>query len=155
MEILKHPLAWRWTEEKHTLLPENILSQLHPLKAFEAKSLWDRTSEFLACEGLAEEEFEEVISLDTSAIPVGAGKEWMENLQPDLEVAVSISWDQHTAIRTTWQIFTSYWEAMCYPASDDVVIVPDSADWALYYYHEETLHFGRKPKHPKKAAAHC
>jgi hypothetical protein len=154
MEILTHPLAWRWTEEKHTLLPENILSQMHPLNAFEAESLWERTSQFLACDGLAEEVFEEVISLDTSAFTPEVGRDWMRKLQPDPKVEVCISWDQRTAIRTTWKIFTSYWDAMCYPASDDVVIVPDSEDWALYYYHEETLHFGRKPTHPKNAASH-
>ena len=146
MEILEHPMAWRWTEEKHAQLHKNVLSQMHPLKALEAKNLWERTSQLLSCDSLAEEEFGEIVSLDTSSVIFEKARDWMNCLQPDRAITVRISWDQNTAISTTWNIFTRYWNTMCYPASDDVVILPSSADWVLFYYHEETLHFGRRTK---------
>jgi len=45
------------------------------------------------------------------------------------------------AIETTWSIFTEYWDAFCYPSSDDVTVVPVTGSWRLVYYHYEQFEF--------------
>src|SRR3712207_6991725 len=46
---------------------------------------------------------------------------------------VIVRWDESTAVRTTWEVFTRYWDDFCYPLSDDVAVFPDSGAWLLLY----------------------
>lgn len=50
------------------------------------------------------------------------------------------------AVLTDAEFFISNWSDFCYPSSDDVIILPESLEWSLAYWHEELLYFKRLDK---------
>lgn len=143
MDIREFPLARRWTQATHAVLPDDVLAQMHPVEAVEAISLSQRAQGFSGQEGLDESVFavNTICSVDLSP---QSGCEWLRDQQPDLAADVIVSWDSDTAIRTTWKIFTAYWDDFCYPSSDDVLVWPESESWAFFFHHEECFQFGRR-----------
>jgi hypothetical protein len=113
-----------------------VLAQMLPLEEGEAEDLYRRSLHSVSRDGLDPAEFP-VLVCRRADVAVDLGRDWLREQQPDLDVAVVISWDQSTALRTTWEVFTSYWNAFCYPASDDVLIFSDFMSWVLFYFHEE------------------
>ena len=45
--------------------------------------------------------------------------------------------------RVPASLFLSNWQDIFHPSRDDVVIVPDSGGWALFYCHEDEFEFAR------------
>src|SRR5262245_12202143 len=134
MTIREHPLAWRWTDPEHTVLPEHTLAQMASIQPAEAEQLWRHSVSLVTGSGLAAHEFA-TISRHSADISLELGRDWLQAQQQDPGAPVVISWDQATAIRTTWEVFSSHWDAFCYPASDDVLDLPDSEEWLLFYFH--------------------
>jgi hypothetical protein len=75
-------------------------------------------------------------------IAVADGGSWLRMCCPDFTGSVTLSWDSDTALHTSWELFTARWDDFCYPASDDVFILPDSRGWVLLYHHAEGFSFG-------------
>ena len=126
------PLAWRWTNPEHAILPATVLAQIHPLSPEDASDL--AASALLLCRGdIAEERFpadgDAVTKL--ASLPIGDDSD------------VLISWDEATAISTKWVVFRERWADFCYPASDDVTIWAPGAGWSLCYFHYELFVFRR------------
>lgn len=48
------------------------------------------------------------------------------------------------AVATTWGVFARYWDAFCYPVSDDVNVWFDGGNWAFLYHHTEFMQFGER-----------
>src|SRR5262245_17496546 len=145
MTIREHPLAWRWTDPEHTVLPEDTLAQMASIDPVEAEQLWRHSLSLVARSGLAAQEFA-TISRHSADVSLEVGRDWLQAQQADSGVPVVISWDQATAIRTTWEVFSAHWDAFCYPTSDDVLVFPGSEEWVLFYFHEEEFRFGRRLK---------
>ena len=143
MTIREHPLAWRWTDPKYALLPDSVLAQMQPIEADEAARLFTHSLTLAGEDGLAPDVFN-ITTVRAEGLSPEAGCEWLRERQPDLSVRVGVSWDRHTAIRTTWGVFTGHWDDFCYPSSDDVLVWPESESWALRYHHEQEFQFGRK-----------
>jgi len=143
MTIREHPLAWRWTDAKHAILPEATLAQMQALEEVEAKQLNQKSLDFLAGERLSPEKFP-TIACHSADVLLEVGRSWLRDQQSDLTAQVFISWQEDLAIRTTWDIFTAHWDAFCYPSSDDVAIWPDSEQWIVFYHHYEEFEFGSK-----------
>ena len=141
MTIREHPLAWRWTDSRYALFPENILAQIEPVDLRRAEDLFRHSLRLLGRDELSPEAFETVVR-SRADIPTGAGCAWLRAQQPDLFARVSVSWEKSVAVQTTWEIFSSRWDDFCYPSSDDVVVWPESENWALFYHHEEEFQFG-------------
>jgi len=142
MTVEEFPLAWRWTESEPGV-PAHMLASIVPLAASEAVQLNERLLAF--CQhgrSLSRSLFPVVISQRTD-IPAGDVRAWLLQRQPR-DIPVFVSWKVDLAVRTTWQVFTDYWESFCYPSSDDVVIWPASDEWVLAFYHYEQFEFGRK-----------
>src|SRR5262249_20190240 len=144
MTIREHPLAWRWTDQRYALLPDNVLAQMQPVEPHEAVPLFSHSRAFSGENGLAPDIFT-IATVRAEALPQEAVWRWLRQRQPDLQVPVVISWEQHIAIRTTWEIFTAHWDDFCYPSSDDVLVWPDSESWTLLYRHDQEFQFGRRP----------
>lgn len=142
MRIQDHKLAWRWTDPAYAVLPNKVLAQMHSVTSDEAKALYKRAQGFMGNHGLSTELRPEMVSAEEAASE--AGSNWLKQHQPHLEQPVSLSWDSETALRTTWGVFISYWPKFCYPASDDLVVFPESEAWMLLYHHEREFHFGRR-----------
>lgn len=139
MSIQNHKLAWRWTDAAYTVLPDAVLAQMHPLFCAKAQALHTQSLAFLGKDGLSTELNSEV--LNTEKLLQEEAAQWLIQHQPDMDLAVLLSWGADTALKTTWRIFISYWPDFCYPASDDLVVLPESAQWVLFYDHQQNFHF--------------
>ncbi|MGE8060471.1 hypothetical protein [Pseudomonas sp. NPDC089547] len=142
MRIQNHKLAWRWIDPAYAVLPQKILAQMQAVLPDEARALHKRTLHFLDNHCLSTELRPEVFNAEQ------AGPErcsnWLKQLQPHLEQPVSLSWEAETALRTTWEVFISFWPEFCYPSSDDLVVFPESEEWVLLYNHDQNFQFGRR-----------
>lgn len=143
MTIREHPLAWRWTQADHTLLPDATLARMFPIEESGAAHWWKRSVPLVTNNGLNPAEFSSIVQ-HRADVALDIGRDWLLEQQPELGAPVVISWDNRMAIRTTWDIFTTHWDAFCYPSSDDVLIFPDSMRWVLFFFHEEEFQFGRR-----------
>jgi hypothetical protein len=130
MRIHDFPLIWRWTDSRHSMLPEPVLSQLQPLGAQEARLAFEHVKSFQQFPGIKH----------TADVSDGEGCSWLRNQHGGLADIVTISWSIDWALRTSWQIFTEYWSDFCYPF-DDVTVWPDSERWILFYHHEDRFEF--------------
>ena len=144
MNIREHPLAWRWTDPKYTVLPDDVLAQMQPIEQQEAERLFQQSLHFLATDSPSSREFPDIVR-HSADVAVEAVRHWLREQQPDMSTTVFVSWQQDVALRTTWEVFTAHWDDFCYPASDEVLIWPESGGWALLYHHEQEFQFGRRP----------
>jgi hypothetical protein len=143
MTVREHSLAWRWTDPNHAVLSDHVLAQIHPVEQMEAVRLFQKGLCFVGRNGLIPETFPKIVR-QRADILAEVGCCWLRQQQPDISQHVYVSWLCDTAIRTTWEVFINHWNNFCYPASDDVIIWPESENWALFYFHEEEFQFGRK-----------
>ena len=143
MDIRDHPLAWRWTDKKCARLPDHVLTQILALEAPEAERLFTRSLAFTQDASLSRDTFT-VTTIGADGLTKEAGCRWLREREPDLSVRVVASWERNASIRTTWEVFTAYWDDFCYASSDDVLIWPDSESWALLYHHYQEFEFGRR-----------
>lgn len=139
--IAEFPLIWRWTSATHALFSESELAGLHPCSPGEAARIYDESRAFDTRTGLDPKHFSSV-RVQSADISIPDGCSWLRSQAPNITEQVTLSWGCETALRTTWEFFTAHWDDFCYPLSDDVLVLPDSARWALRYYHEETFYFG-------------
>ena len=142
MRIQDHKLAWRWTDPAYGVLPNEALAKLEPATSGDAKALLKRSYIFLGKDGLSSSLQPAVFDIEEISSKAGAG--WLKQQQPYLDELVWLSWDAEAALRTTWDIFVTYWPEFCYPASDDLVVFPESEAWVLLYHHEQQFQFGRR-----------
>ena len=142
-DIGDFPLLWRWTQSTHALFSAVELAALQPLPPEAAAQIFDGSLRFLNADSLAPEHFERVF-IASADVPVIDGCGWLRARFTSLDEQVTLSWDRSTALQTTWGFFTARWDDFCYPASDDVLILPKSDRWVLLYHHEEEFHFARR-----------
>lgn len=85
----------------------------------------------------------DLVHTTSADIEVEEGTAWLRALSVSQAERVVVSWVKGTAVETTWEIFTRYWNDFCYPASDDVTVYPPTGEWVLVYHHEERFAWGR------------
>jgi len=146
--IRDFPLAWRWTDPEHTVLPDSVLAQLHPLDATEVARLDKRLGFPVKGPKLRRDMF-------ASRQECGAWEASLLFIRLGIADAtiVFLYWNSETALRTTWGIFRQYWKDFCYPSLDNVFISPEDNSWLLFYDHEQNFSFGKrkdKGQEPKK-----
>ena len=129
------PLAWRWTQPSHNVLPPEVMAEIRPLAQVSAPN---GTFGLTVLDPAVFEDIR-VVSAD---VPVMEGKDWLVRLPVELHGRITVCWDESTAVETTWEIFTRYWDDFCYPGSDDVMVFPASAAWLFVYHHEEAFMWG-------------
>jgi hypothetical protein len=130
MTIQEFPLAWRWTQSSHAVLPPDVLARIRPLSPTEAVQVHKSSS--FPHSGAAD---------SCSAEDEASVRTWLRHVQLDLPARVCIGWSEDLAVETSWDIFTEYWSDFCYPSSDDVTIVPVAGSWRLIYHHYEQFEF--------------
>jgi len=74
---------------------------------------------------------------------VDEARRWLRKLPVDPAEKIVIDWGFRSAVQTTWEIFTRFWDDFCYASSDDVEIFPRSGGWILLYHHWELFEWGR------------
>ena len=142
------PLLWRWSQPSHDVLPSGVLAEIRALAPARASEL--------SAEAVALTERGRRVGGLTLIAADGDHADDVRSrlaaLRIESKAPVIVSWDPSTAVVTHWGIFTRYWDAFCYPSSDDVTVwpVPSSVDgagamsapWVLCYHHSEVFAFG-------------
>src|SRR5688572_6537033 len=100
--IRDHHLAWRWTDPRYALFPADTLDQMQTVSEEDARALFTHAISIAGEEAFASQLFL-LTTVRTLGLSTEAGCRWLRERQPELSVAVVVSWDQRTAIRTTWE----------------------------------------------------
>jgi len=139
-------LAWRWTNARRGVVPDDMLAKIRPLSFAKATEVYFRLDQrsHREDEGFLPVPFRLVNKIDSSHIDAGVVQHWLEAHIPDMAEAVIVSWEWRDAVATTADVFCRFWDDFCYPSSDDVTILPLTEEWALVYWHEEVLFFGER-----------
>ncbi|CAN7529168.1 hypothetical protein [Acidovorax delafieldii] len=145
MSLKDFPLSWRWTDEKYTPIPLDVLLRIEPLEFALSDALFEQSLAFNGTDGLNQSLFS-IKCLETSDIDPIHATNWLLTCHDDKETRVFLSWGPRTAISTTWGIFAHYWDSFCYPASDDLTVWSESLDWVFAYQHRELMQFGKRQK---------
>lgn len=128
--IKEFELSWRWTQESHTVIPENDLFLIQPLSLDSAIQVFESANKLLS---------------STKVESKGLTIQHIEFLKSNLtEEPIIISWGKETAVKTNTVIFIKYFDDFCYPSSDDITIYPTSKSWCLTYQHFEVLCFAKQ-----------
>nr|WP_315234728.1 hypothetical protein [uncultured Albidiferax sp.] len=130
-------------DEKYALLPQDVLSRIEPHTSAQADRLFQQSLAFNGSDGLSERIFS-LKRIETGGVDPERVTDWLLNCHKDKETRVVLSWQPNTAVATTWGIFASYWDAFCYPASDDLNVWSEASSWVLAYHHEEFMQFGER-----------
>lgn len=86
-------------------------------------------------------------------IPDGAGmKKWLYRrgvpFAADVLLLPVFGAADEPAVLTTWKVVVKYAGSIF--SHDDLVVFGASADWCLYYHHDDVLHFGRGRNRPRE-----
>ncbi len=133
MGIEKFPLAWRWTESSHTILPPDVLASMVPLQGEDADRLYGRGEEVFR------------VAVESRMLHVAKDSEvaraWLRRLPFSSDGRVFVAWDRATGLSLPWEKFIAYWDDFCYPSSDDVFVFPQAGSGVLAWNHEEVFEF--------------
>src|SRR3954447_16198703 len=136
----------RWTDPKYSVLPDEVLAGIHVLSEPVAATVFDRTSALRqsASIGFASALCDLVDELDVSSTSGNDVRSWLGKYLPRGDEPTLVSWDRTDAVETDSALFRDYWDDFCYPASDDVAIIPPSEECILFYWHDDVFFFGRR-----------
>jgi hypothetical protein len=134
MGIDEFPLAWRWMQRTHAVLPADVLASLVPMEDQEANALYRR----------GEEVFRRTASA-TQVLRASAGgdatRAWLKALPFQADERVSVVWSPTTGISLPWHTFVGDWDDFCYPSSDDAFVFPQAGSAVLAWNHYEVFEF--------------
>jgi len=133
------PLLGRWTRRTHDLLPSDVLATIRPLVPAVAAALAPEAVS--RCEPQAVSDREVTISAEWDAPEPVRDRLAALPILPDERVI--LSWSDDVAVETRWKTFVRYWDAFCYPSTDDVTVWSLGGDWTVCYRHFQVIQFGR------------
>ena len=137
-------MKWRFTEEKYDKLPEAHLNQIKPLDNNAAKFLWD----YIDATDLHEHvPFKNGFfrTIDKAKILTDNKrdiKKWLYQRGIAFDQKVYLSWQPSIAMIVPWKMLIKYFDAFYYPCSDDLTVIDQNLNWALFFYHEDEIYFG-------------
>ncbi len=144
-------LAWRWTQETHTVLPPEVLADIQPLADAKAATLQGAADhlhrQFVLLDDVTEQQ---IVGLRTAFTHAAwqdntQVRDWLRSLSVRADAPILVFWRFFgCAVVTRWQIFCDCWSDFCYPVSDDVIVWPLSGEWGLEYRHSEDLGFAER-----------
>lgn len=153
-EMEEFSLRWRWTDATWNLLPAEDLAGIRPLKAHKAAELDEKLRRLLepARLRIVGETYSSLRSIETNPScasfdtsgDVPPTQEWLRSILPQNDSDVFVTWFDDTAALVRLAVFIQYWDDFCYPLSYDVVVIPPSVEWVLYYFHEEQFFFWKR-----------
>jgi hypothetical protein len=142
MLLKDFPLAWRWTNAEHALLPTDVLRCIEPHAPDVAERLFRQSLTFHDSGGLDKHKFA-YDQFETLGVQRERVTDWLMRQHGNEETRVVISWQPDAAVTTTWGIFAHYWDEFFYPAADDLDVWPETQRWVLLCHHEELMQFGK------------
>ncbi|MEZ5691589.1 MAG: hypothetical protein R3D71_07990 [Rickettsiales bacterium] len=128
-------LSYRFTDNNFDILPKNHLSTIKPLPTSKAEEIHEYSKKFIDGKTLSSKNFSKTKLIKTDASdPLKIGS-ILHSLFENSEII--LSYDNKTALVTTYNTFYKYWDSFCYPSSDDIVIFPLDEEWVMAYFHYE------------------
>ena len=121
--------AWRWRDPKQGLIPDTVLTSVKKLRRQAARAQFEPS---LEVDRWVRERPERAVETDSKEAQ--AVSAWLNQGGSGSDMVIA-SWSADEAIYLPWPVFTEYWSSVCYPASDDVTVWPQSNLWALSYDH--------------------
>lgn len=134
MNIETFPLAWRWTQPSHAVLPSDVLKTLMPLSDAESDRLYARGED-------AFRQRMDITAVHRADEDCESTRLWLMKLGIAPGEQVSVVWDRKTAISLPWEAFVAYWDDFCYPSSDDVFVFPENSQRLLAWRHDAVFEF--------------
>ena len=125
------PLAWRWTRLEQDSLKPDVLADIRPLTIASANRIAEEARS--RCAEAPIGEFAETWSAEWD--DPDSVRSRLNKLGIDPSRRVFVSWSADMALETSWHTFVEYWEAFCYPSSDDVTIWTWEEPWSVCYRH--------------------
>lgn len=141
------PLIWRWADRWR--MPDNprVTSTFRAIRPEKARELHAQAIAYhLAPVGRDGD----AVSFASDGDP-RAVRDRLLVLGPSLDETVIVSWDQRTAITTSWGAFCVDWDDFCYPGCDDVTVWPLAGEWSLAYARVESFRYHRWKSGPAAA----
>jgi hypothetical protein len=132
--IEEFPLAWRWTQASHAVLPPDVLGSLAPLQGHDADRLYLRGEKIFRRHAAAPATHQVLEGPEPT-------RAWLKTLPIFSSAQVFVVWNRKTAISLPWQTFIAYWDDFCYPSSDDAFVFPEEGTSALAWNHYEVFEF--------------
>jgi hypothetical protein len=136
-------LAWRFTDDRWSRHGDAALRDIRPLTPGRAAELHRPLA--AACQLAREAAAQHVPAACEDHAGARRVSQALAGLGPADRERVVLSWDQATALETSWRTFREHWELFCYPGSDEVTISPLDERWVLCYQHWEEFSFARRP----------
>lgn len=137
-------LNWRFSESQNDVLPKKLLTKIVPLSKDISTRIYLYSMTFLVNYQLDVKKFQQIEFLNYPHKTASVDK-WLLSKIPKETKKIIISWDEESCVMTEAEIFCKYWDDFCYPSSDDIVILPDTKDWIIYYFHEDQFQFAVIP----------
>src|SRR5690606_31349771 len=128
----------RWTQPSHRVLPAAVMAQIVPIPQVKAPA------GVAARGGLYREALGEVRSVPAGDVSREAGTAGLRGVAAARAARVIVWLEPSIAVRTTWEIFTRYWDDFWYPESVDVEVFSPSGEWLLLYHHWQAFEWGRR-----------
>jgi hypothetical protein len=133
--LANFPLAWRWLQETHDPLPDDVLDDIQPLSRTAARHIAGEAAR--RCREGPLGEFTDSFSAEGDHADSVHERLLLLPIPP--ESRVFVSWASEVAIDTSWRTFRTHWDAFCYPSSDNVTIWTPGEPWTVCYRHFEFI----------------
>lgn len=135
------PYAWRVTDERWALLPNEVLARIQPLSLERGKQVARQGSVFRHSGpfyvNIEHYHVVEACSLETRSHSEGGNvRQWLSQLPINPQEQVYVSWGNNAAVATDWITFSMVWENLWYPF-DVLDVFDDSLNWAVLFGPEE------------------
>jgi hypothetical protein len=145
--LAQFALSWRFTDERWSGSGADARRDIRPLAPARAVALHGplAAAYHVAREAPAQH-LPAACQDDAGARRIAAA---LAGLPPGADERIVVSWDQATAVETSWRTFREHWEVFCYPGSDDVTISPLDERWVLCYHHWEEFSYSPRPAGPQ------
>ena len=137
-------LKWRFNDPKYNVLPSEVLERLKPMSEQAARELYERIKPAISNFNINKDHYPNIEGYSTKSDAKETRGWLMRQLSKVGDQEIEISWGPDIAMKASFKDFCNYWDDFCYPGSDDVVILPNSQEWVLYFFHEEQFYLGRR-----------
>jgi hypothetical protein len=135
MPLESFELAYRFGDAMYRQVAPDHIKRLQPLTPVKAREFAAEARD-LCLEGRPFR-----TRIETSIGPIEVRKQ-LRALPPPKTSSIVVSWNDHLALLTDWELFTAYWDDFCYDSSDDVSVLPTSGDWVLCFRHFGVIEYG-------------
>jgi len=139
--IEEHSLSWRFID-----IPKEHLNQFKPLDNSASKFLSDYIINKEVHQDVPFKEgfFKDIESIEIQDFSDGDIKKWLFDLDFPINNEIFLSWSPTDAMIISWKLLIQYFDCFYYLVSDDLTVFDQTLNWALLFFHEGEIYYGKK-----------